>query len=227
MQKSTYITNRIKELSEPEYKSFHSKLMPTVDENKILGVRIPLLRKLAKEIYGTKSANDFLKELPHEFYEENNLHAFVLEQIKDFDMAIEETERFLPYIDNWATCDSFNPKIFRKYPDELLIKIFEWLKSDKVYTVRFAIKLLMNYFLDERFDKSYLAAVADLKSEEYYVQMMQAWYFATALAKQYSSALEYVQKGRLSEFVRKKAIQKACESFRIDVSTKEYLKGLV
>lgn len=213
-------------LADTEYKAFQQKLMPTVSQIKVIGVRTPALRLLAKELHGTKAADEFLNSLPHEYYEEDNLHAFLLEKIKDFDELLAKTESFLPYIDNWATCDSLNPEIFAKNPELLLPKIEEWLKSDKTYVVRYAIKLLMTYFLDERFDEVYLLKVASVKSEEYYIKMMQSWYFATALAKQYNSAVKYIENRLLSDFVHNKAIQKARESYRIDEKTKEYLKML-
>ncbi len=220
------IKQRLFALKDEGYKEFHKKLMPTVDEDRIIGVRIPHLRKLSKELSGRCEAREFLAELPHKYYEENNLHAFLLEGIKDFDECIRETERFLPYIDNWATCDSFRPPAFKKNRDKLLLKVNEWITSGNTYTVRFAIVCLMTYFLDEAFDKRQLEMVKDASNGEYYVDMAAAWYFATALSKQYECAAEYLEAGKLSDFVHNKTIQKATESFRIEKDTKKYLKTL-
>lgn len=213
-------------LADEKYKQFHKKLIPTVDEDKIIGIRTPVLRKTAKEIKDSPEAKAFIDTLPHFYYEENNLHAFLVEFIKDYDKAVSETEKFLPYIDNWATCDSFLPKIFKKNKDKLIVKINEWIKSDKTYTIRYAIGLLMSLYLDDDFKTEYAGIVANVSSEEYYVIMMQAWYFATALAKQYDAVLPYFTGKKLSRDVNNKAIQKAIESRRIDADTKAFLKGL-
>ena len=218
------IQNMLLSLKDEEYKNFHKKLMPTVDEGKIIGVRIPILRKLAKKLSGTYEAERFLSELPHKYYEENNLHAFLLEGIKDFDECICETERFLPYIDNWATCDSFRPSAFKNNKEKLILKIKEWIKSDKTYTVRFAIMCLMTYFLGEDYKKEYSDMVAESSNGEYYVDMAAAWYFATALAKNRDEVTGYIENGKLSDFVHNKSIQKACESLRITKEQKKYLK---
>lgn len=220
------IQKKLLSMQDLKYKDFHKKLMPTIPENRIIGIRIPLLRKYAKEISGTKEAEDFLQSLPHKYYEENNLHAFLIEKITDYELAVKKTEEFLPYIDNWATCDSFQPKIFYKNRDGLIGKIYEWIGSEKPYTVRYAIGLLMNLYLDEWFKEEYMSMVAEIHSDEYYVKMMQAWYFATALAKQYDIALIYLTDNRLDTWVHNKSIQKAAESRRIDKNTKEYLKTL-
>lgn len=209
-----------------EYKAFHSKLMPVVDPEKIIGVRIPVLRKFANEFAKTDEAENFLADLPHIYYEENNLHAFVLEKIKDFDTALKLTEYFLPYIDNWATCDMFSPKVFKKHKAEILPYAKKWMKSEHTYTVRYGIGILMSLFLDEDFKAEYLGLVASVKSDEYYINMMVAWYFATALAKQYESAVKYIEQKRLDKWTHNKAIQKAAESYRIPKQTKEYLKKL-
>lgn len=208
------------------YKKFNSALIPTVDPQTVIGVRTPELRKYAREIAKTPAAADFLRTLPHAYYEENNLHAYIIEGIKDFGEALSETERFLPYIDNWATCDTFTPKAFKKRPEELLVKIREWLGGGHTYTVRYAIGLLMSLYLDEAFDPEYPALVAAVKSEEYYINMMIAWYFATALAKQKDAALVYLTERRLSPWVHNKTIQKAVESNRIDGEFKTFLKSL-
>ena len=220
------IQNELFKLKDKTYRDFHAKLMPTIDKELIIGIRTPVLKKFARHIKNTPEADEFLKNLPHKYYEENNLHAFLLEKEKDFDVAIYETENFLPYIDNWATCDGFMPKIFSKSHDLLLPKIKIWIKSDKPYTVRYAMLLLMKLYLDEHFEKEYLDMVASIKSEHYYVKMMQAWYFATALAKQYESAVKYIEGKKLDVWVHNKTIQKAVESYRIDKETKEYLKSL-
>lgn len=218
------IEKKLLSMQDIEYKNFHKKLMPTISEYSIIGIRVPELRKFAKEIYGTEEAAEFMSELPHKFYEENNLHAFLIEQIKDFDEAIRKTEEFLPYIDNWATCDGFFPKVFVKNHDKLIPKIKVWLGSDKPYTVRYAIGLLMKCFLDDDFKPEYPKMAADVKSDEYYVKMMQAWYFATAIAKQYDAVIKYFTEKKLDVWVHNKSLQKAIESRRTD--NKEYLKKL-
>lgn len=210
------------ELQDLKYRDFHAKLMPTVDKEKIIGVRVPQLRKMAKRVKGTMEAEAFLKKLPHEYYEENNLHAFLVEFIKDFDTALYETERFLPYIDNWATCDMFYPKVFKKNAELLMPKIEEWIKSDKTYTVRYAIGLLMR--MD--FKKEHMDMVSSVKSDEYYINMMIAWYFATALSFNYEEAAVYLSENRLSKWVHNKTIQKATESYRIDIDIKNILRGM-
>ena len=210
-------------MAEPEYGEFSAKLMPTVDRAAVIGIRVPLLRKYAKSLtdYG-----DFLADLPHKYFEENNLHGFLLERERDFDRCIEKLDAFLPYVDNWATCDSMKPKVLKGRPEQLLPHILRWLKSDHVYTVRYAINLLMSYYLDEDFQKSYLQLVADIRSEEYYINMMRAWYFATALAKQYEATMPYIETAVLDKWTHNKAIQKAVESYRITKEQKEYLKTL-
>lgn len=220
------IRQRLFEMQDLKYKEFHQRLIPTVDSELIIGVRTPNLRKLAKEFFKEDESKRFLRELPHKYYEENNLHAFLIEQIKDFDLAAEETERFLPYIDNWATCDMFAPKVFKKNKDKLLIKIKEWLNSDEVYTVRYAIGLLMRFYLDSEFKTEYLDLAANKTSDEYYVNMMRAWFFQAALCKQYESAVTYLTEGRLDEWTHNKTIQKALESKRISPELKIQLKRL-
>lgn len=221
-----YILNRLLAFKDDGYKTFHSKLMPTVNAETIIGVRVPHIRKLCKEIKGTPLAERFINSLPHKFYEENNLHACLLGGITDFYEAISKVEAFLPYINNWATCDMLSVKAFKNDRQKLLPYIKNWLKSEETYTVRFAIKMLMDHFLDEDFDKKYLKMVALAKSDEYYINMMCAWYFATALAKQYESTLPYIENGNLPNFVHNKTISKACESFRVSENAKQYLKTL-
>lgn len=226
--KMTEIQSRLFELSDEKYAEFSGKILPTLDKDRIIGVRTPALRAYAKELYKTESARRFMAELPHEFFEENNLHAYFLDRVADFDEALAEVERFLPYVDNWATCDGFFPKAFRKEPERLLPHIREWLKSDGVYTVRFAIGALMREFLDEKFEPEYLALVAEVDNrDEYYIQMMQAWYFATALAKQYDAALPYIKDRKLGKTVHRMTVRKARESFRIPEERKNELKEMM
>lgn len=225
-QPCAIILEQLLAMRENDYQSFQSKLMPTVPPETIIGVRTPLLRKLAKELSGTPRAEEFLCILPHSYYEENNLHAFLVERIRDYDTALAETERFLPYIDNWATCDCFCPKIFAKHKAELLVSIRRWLDSDRLYTVRYAIGMLMRHYLDEAFRPEFLAWVAGVQSEEYYINMMRAWYFATALAKQTDSAFVWLTERRLDVWTHNKTIQKAVESYRIPAEMKQRLRGM-
>lgn len=222
----SFISEQLFALQDKEYQTFQSKLMPTIPPETVIGVRTPLLRKLAKELAGTPQAESFLQSLPHRYYEENNLHAFLIEKIRDYDTALAETERFLPYIDNWATCDCFCPKVFAKHKVELLISIRRWLNSDKLYTVRYAIGMLMRYYLDADFRPEYLVWVAGVHSEEYYLNMMRAWYFATALAKQPDAALPWLTEHRLDVWTHNKTIQKAVESYRIPPEMKQQLRKL-
>lgn len=213
-------------LQDKEYRDFHSRLIPTVNPENIIGVRTPALRKYAKQLSKTPQAEEYLKLLPHKYYDENNLHGFLIEDIKDYDAVITALDAFLPYVDNWATCDMMAPKIFKKHLPELLVKIKEWIASDKTYTIRFGIGMLMKYYLDEAFSCEYPDMVAAVRSEEYYVNMMVAWYFATALSKQYDAVLPYLENHRLSQWTHNKAIQKAIESYRITAEQKVYLRGL-
>ena len=221
------IKNDLLLMQDKTYKDFHSKLMPTINPDSIIGIRVPILRDYAKKLFkenSIESLNSFLKNLPHEFYEENNIHAFIIEKINNFDECIFYLENFLPYIDNWATCDMLNPKIFKTNYDKLLEKIYQWINSDSVYTVRFAIGMLMRYSLDEKFEIKYLDLVASINSEEYYINMMRAWFFATALAKQYEQTFPYIKNYSLDKWTHNKTIQKANESFRITKQQKEELK---
>ncbi len=217
---------RLQALKDERFKTFNTSLIPSVNTNAVIGVKTPFIKKLAKEMIKNKSDDSFLKELPHKYFEENQLHAFIIAEINDFERAIFETERFLPFIDNWATCDQLIPKAFAKNPEYMLIYIYKWLEASHEYTVRYAIGLLMRYFLDERFDEKYLAAVANIKRDEYYIKMMQSWYFATALAKQYKKTLPYFTDYRLEKWVHNKSIQKATESFRVSNEHKAALKNL-
>lgn len=220
------VREKLFQLQDSEYKTFHSALMPTVDKEKIIGVRVPALRKLAKDFYKNGIGEEFIKNLPHKHYEEDNLHAFIVEQIKDFDICLSETERFIQYIDNWATCDMFSPKVFALNTDVIFSKSIEWINSEKSYVIRYGIGMLMRYFLDDKFSADILKIVSDIKSDEYYVNMMIAWFFATALAKQYSETVVYLEKQMLPVWIHNKTIQKAIESNRIHSETKKYLRTL-
>ena len=222
----TEIQQRLFALQDAGYRDFHAGLIPTVPKELVIGVRTPALRALAKELKGTEPAADFMARLPHKYYEENNLHAALIGHIRDFDACMAAVERFLPYVDNWATCDMMNPKALAKDKAALLERVRLWLQSSHTYTVRFGMGMLMRYFLEEDFREEYLALVASVQSEEYYIRMMQAWYFATALAKQYEAAVEVLEQRKLGVWVHNKTIQKARESYRISDDQKEYLKSL-
>lgn len=225
------IRDRLMVMQDLEYRDFQSKLIPGVDNDYFIGVRTPELRKLAKEL-GTaeapqaSAARVFLADLPHKYFDENQLHAFIISLGNDFDETVQEVEAFLPYVNNWATCDQLSPRVFKKHRKELLSYIKKWIRSKDTYTVRFAIEMLMEHFLDEDFDGGYLQMVARVQSEEYYVNMMIAWYFATALAKHYDAAFPYIQERRLDRWTHNKAIQKSVESYRITPKQKEQLKNL-
>lgn len=209
------------------YAIFQRKLIPTIPPESIIGVRTPILRAMAKELYRDSGKRDaFFEELPHNYYEENQLHFFTLSLEKDFDESLRLTEAFLPYVDNWSTCDQPFPQAFLRYPDRLLPVLPRWLESDRPYTVRFAIRCLMRLYLDERFDDRYPQMVAGVQSEHYYVRMIQAWYFATALAKQWDAILPFLVEGRLDPWTHNRTIQKARESDRIQGKQKEYLNSL-
>ena len=222
----TELQKQLFALQDVSYRDFHSRLMPNIDKETIIGIRTPVLRKFAKEMAKAGDYEAFLDELPHTFYEENNLHGFLLEDGKDYDETVDRIEQFLPHVDNWATCDMMNPKIFKKHLPKLLTKIRKWLGSEHTYTVRFAIDMLMRYYLDEAFSPEYLEWVAAVKSDEYYVKMAVAWYFQVALAKQYDAALPYIERKRLEDWTHNKAIQKAIESYRITEEQKAYLRTL-
>lgn len=217
---------KLRKLADPKYQEMQKKIIPTVDPESIIGVRTPELRALAKEMSKSGEGSAFVAELPHKYFDENQLHAFILSGMKDYDACIAEVERFLPHVDNWATCDQMSPKIFRKHKADLLEHVKVWLKSDQTYTIRFGVGMLMEHFLDEDFDLKYPRMVAKLRSEEYYVNMMIAWYFATALAKQYEAVLPFIEGRKLAPWTHNKAIQKAVESYRITHEQKEYLKTL-
>ncbi|MBR3525510.1 MAG: DNA alkylation repair protein [Lachnospiraceae bacterium] len=224
--KNKELVDRLKSLQDPKYRDMQIKIIPSLDPESIIGVRTPDLRALAKELLRSGEYKAFLKELPHGYFEENQLHAFILSGIKDVDECMEELERFLPYVDNWASCDQMSPKIFKTHKDLLLSHIKNWIRSDRTYTVRFGVGMLMEHFLDVDFDPAYPAMVAGLRSEEYYVNMMIAWYFATALAKQYEIVIPYLEEKRLDDWTHNKAIQKSIESYRITDEQKNYLRSL-
>ena len=209
-----------------KYRELQKKLIPTADKDSVIGVRTPDLRKYAKQFYKENDYQEFLDALPHKYFDENQLHAFIVSEIKDFDKCVAEVQRFLPYVDNWATCDQMSPKIFKKNRKELPAIIKDWIASDRTYTIRFGTGMLMEHFLDEDFDPVYPEMVAAVRSEEYYVNMMTAWYFATALAKQYDAVLPYIEEQRLDAWTHNKTIQKAVESYRITDEQKEYLRSL-
>lgn len=214
-------------LQDQDYRAFQAKLIPQIPIETIIGVRTPALRKYAKEAANLPGVLDFLQELPHTYYEENNLHAALLSILyRDLDSYLAQLDRFLPFVDNWAVCDMISPKIFKKDLPFVYVKIKEWLKSGQTYTIRFGVVTLLSYYLDEAFLPEMLRLVADVKSEEYYVKMAAAWYFSIALVKQYDAALPYFTEPVLEPWTHNKAIQKAVESCRIDRETKEYLKSL-
>lgn len=213
-------------LQDLKYREMQVKIIPTVKPESIIGVRTPELRRMAKELGGKEGIGAFLNDLPHQYFDENQLHAFILSGMKNYAECLAALERFLPYVDNWATCDQMSPKVFRKHRTELLKPIKKWIESDEPYTVRFGIGMLMEHYLDEDFNIAYPETVAKIRSEEYYVNMMTAWYFATALAKQYDAVLPFIENRRLDTWTHNKAIQKAIESYRITPEQKEYLRTL-
>lgn len=212
-------------LQDQKYRDFHSKLLPGIDKGSIIGIRTPVLRKFSKEYAEREDAGKFLQDLPHQYYEENNLHMMVITGIKDYDKCLEEIKKFVPYINNWATCDLPLPKCFSKHKEELLPQIREWIASDHTYMIRYGLGTLMSLYLDEDFKPEYLELAASVRSEEYYVNMMMAWYFATALAKQWEATVPYIEQRKLPQWVYRKTIQKAVESYRITPEQKTYLKS--
>jgi 3-methyladenine DNA glycosylase AlkD len=213
-------------LQDIKYRDFQMKLIPGKDPENSIGVRTPELRRFAKELSKRPDIGEFLNDLPHEYFDEDQLHAFIISGIRDYDSCMDHVERFLPYVDNWATCDQMSPKVFKKHKPALAVRADKWLDSDRTYTIRFGIKMLMEHFLGEEFSLKYPERVSDLRSDEYYVNMMIAWYFATALAKQYDAILPFIENKRLDVWTHNKAIQKAVESYRITPEQKEYLKTL-
>ena len=224
--KKTDLHKELKKLQDLKYRDMQVKIIPTVEPSSIIGVRTPELKAMAKEILKSGDYEDFLKDLPHIYFEENQLHAFIISGMKDADECFEELEKFLPYVDNWATCDQMSPKVFKKRKDELLKRIKVWIASDETYTIRFGVGMLMEHFLDDDYDVKYASMVAKIRSDEYYVNMMIAWYFATALAKQYETIVPFIEKKKLDKWTHNKAIQKSVESYRITDEQKAYLKTL-
>lgn len=221
MQETIIMLNENKD---EKYAQFQRKLIPGIAPETIIGVRTPILRKMAKQIAKEDWCKTFMEECPHELFEENQLHGFMLSDLKNFELCIHELEKFLPYINNWATCDQTSPKIFRKHKDELLPYIRKWLGSEHTYTVRFAIGMLMQHYLEDDFKPEYLAMVAGIRSEEYYINMEIAWYMATALTKQWDAAILYIETKEMDKWVHNKTIQKAIESYRIRDEQKKHLR---
>ncbi|MCM1364049.1 MAG: DNA alkylation repair protein [Faecalibacterium sp.] len=221
-----HVREKLFSMQDLKYKDFHSKLIPTIDSQLVIGVRTPELRRYAKEFSKHPDVQDFLNALPHKYYEENNLHGFLIELMKDYDSVIDALDSFLPYVDNWATCDLMRPKVIKRNKDKLINKIGEWLSSQDTYTIRFAIEMLMTFYLDNDFKISYADMVAVIRSDEYYINMMIAWYFATALSKQYDSIIPYIEGRKLDIWTHNKTIQKAIESRRITDEQKVYLRTL-
>ena len=220
----TEILDMLFEKQDDKYKDFQGSLIP--GQEKIIGVRTPELRKLAKEISRMDICEEFLKEVPHEYFEENQLHFFIISEYRDFEACIKAVEEFLPYVDNWATCDQSSPKIFKKHKNEIIPYIEKWIDSGRTYHIRYGIRMYMIFFLDEDFKPEYLRRVCKIKSTEYYVNMMIAWYLATALAKQWEETIKVIEEQKLDKWVQNKAIQKACESFRVTKEHKQYLRTL-
>ena len=221
------IQQQLFELQDLKYRDFHAKLVPGMDVNDIIGVRTPELRKLAKQLAKDERVGDFLAVLPHRYLDEMNLHGFIISELKDYNECLEEIERFLPYVNNWATCDLLSPKAFKqkKIRVRLIEDIQRWMASDEPFIIRFGIEMLMSFYLDEDFKPEYLKWVSDIRHEHYYVKMMVAWYFATALAKQWESTLPYIVESTLEKWTHNKAIQKAVDSYRITPEQKELLKS--
>jgi 3-methyladenine DNA glycosylase AlkD len=219
------IRAKLYDLQDIKYKDFHCKLIPTVNPDRVIGVRAPALKALTKELAKT-DVLDFLRDLPHKYYDENNLHGLLVMNIPDYEDSLAEINRFLPFVDNWATCDLLRPLSFKKHRGELIEEIKVWLKSEHTYTKRFGMEMLMLHFLDEDFKPDFLEWLAEIRSQEYYVNMMLAWFYATALAKQYEDTIPYIENHRLDKWVHNKTIRKAIESFRVTDEQKAYLRTL-
>ena len=220
------IREELYRLQDVPYRELQVRTIPSLRPESIIGVRTPELRKMAGQLRDRDDIQAFLSVLPHRYFEENQLHAFVISGMKDFGVCLEALKRFLPFVDNWATCDQMSPRVFSRHREELLPAVRTWVGSDEPYTVRFGIKMLMEHFLEEDFDPKYPELVASVRSQEYYVNMMRAWYFATALAKRYEAVLPYIEQHRLDDWTHRKAIQKAVESYRITPEQKSYLRTL-
>lgn len=220
------IIEELFKLQDLKYREFQSKLIPTIAKENIIGVRVPEVRKIAKKYANSYQSEEFIKNLPHNYYDENMLHGLLLSEIKDYDLCLKEVNKFLPYVDNWAVCDIMSPKVFKKHKEDLINQIIMWSKSSNIYECRFGIEMLMSHYLDNDFKKEYLEIPASISSQEYYVNMMIAWFFATALAKQWKDTIFYLESNRLDKWVHNKTIQKARESYRITKEQKEYLNTL-
>ena len=220
------VTEYLFSVQDLKYRDFNSKLIPNIEKDTVIGVRTPLLRNYAKEMIKNGEASAFLAELPHKYFDENQLHAFLINELKDYAQCVQELERFLPFVDNWATCDQLSPKVLKKQLEATLESIKKWMASEHAYTIRFGMEMLMSFYLDAWFKPEFLAWVAADRNEEYYVKMMVAWLFATALAKQYAATIPYFEQRLLPAWSHKKALQKACESYRITPEQKEYLRSL-
>ena len=222
----TPLQERLFGLRDEKYAAFQSKLTPGIDEGLFIGVRVPELRKFAKNFIKELECEKFLRGLPHKYYDENMLHGILISEMKDFGEIIVRLEEFLPFVNNWAVCDIMSPKVLGKDREKLLEEIKKWVRSEHVYTCRFGIEMLMTFYLDKEFKSEYLELPAEVQSDEYYVKMMVAWFFATALAKQWEATIPYLEKGLLGSWVHNKTIQKARESYRITAEQKKYLEGL-
>lgn len=220
------ILDELLKMKDEEYRKLQIKTIPNIDSNTIIGIRTPELRKYAKKLLKENNYIDFINDLPHKYFDENQLHAFIISEIKDYDECLNYFKKFLLYIDNWATCDQPSPKVFIKNPDKLIKEIKVWIKSKETYTIRFGVGMLMRVYLDDNFKEEYLEMVSKIRSKEYYVNMMIAWYFATALAKQYDSTIKYIENNKLDTWTHNKTIQKAIESYRITQEHKDYLRSL-
>ena len=222
----TQLQKKLFEISDEKYREFISKLAPTVPKDNFIGVKVPKLRKMAPAFEKGEEYESFICNLPHRYYEENLFHSVLIVRVKNYEKAVELTEEFLPYVDNWAVCDTLRPRVFAKHKNELYPLVLKWIASKKTYTCRFGLDMLMTHYLDDEFKPEQLEIPINVESEEYYVRMMIAWYYATALAKQWDATIPYIEKHRLPDWTHKKTIQKACESYRITPEQKKYLKTL-
>lgn len=220
------IKEKLFKLQDKEYRKIQVKTITNIDPDTIIGVRTPELKKLANEMFKSGNYKSFIEDLPHKYFDENQLHAFIISKIKDYDECLDAFNKFLPYIDNWATCDQSCPNAFKKNSDKLIKEIKIWIKSKKTYTIRFGISMLMRNYLDDNYKEEYLGLVSKIRSKEYYVNMMIAWFFATALAKRYDDTIKYIENEKLDIWTHNKTIQKAIESYRITPKQKEYLRSL-